>query len=276
MKASFSFILSISPCFLLLACKKNPPAPAKTPQQEYRELVTEVKEAGVAAVKGADIPILPVSVGDTWIYEVKVQMPEGVTSDGKAVEGAVFERKRTYIGKVKPSAQHPETGCFQMEAKGAPIEREYVDIDDERVTMRGSGVEGSAEIPPLWLEPGVLLVRAGLLGGESMPPIKINDPKSGAEVMRLIQIIGREPVKAAGREFETIRILMTGLDGKKSEQAVGGSELRRTIWFAPHYGIVKEEKSRFINDHLVLKESIELKSIQMKNDLSKQSKLPEK
>lgn len=258
------FTVTLLICFAATACKKTPNTPTKTPQQEYRDLVSEVKEQSVAATKGADIPILPVSEGDTWVYQVTVQMPEGVTADGKAVEGAAFERKRTYVGKIKPSAAHPETGCFQLEAKGSAVEREFVDIDEERVIMRGSGVEGSSEVPPLWLEPGVLLVRAGLLGGESMPPIQINDPKTGAEVKRQIQIIGREPVVAAGRTFDTIRILMTGVDGKE-----GNFTLRRTIWFAPHYGIIKEEKGRYINDKVVIKESMILTSMQMKIDAKK-------
>lgn len=265
MKRNHLFSFAIIPALLLGACKKEK-SEVTSPSQSASEVIAEVKNSEQKAAKGADIPILRVSKGDTWIYKVKVQIPEGVSADGKAVENAVFERKRTFIGKVKPSSLLPETGCFEIEAKGYPIEREFVDIDDERVLMRGSATMGSAEIEPMWLEPGVLLVSAGLLGGESLPPVKINDPKSGAEVVRLIQIVGREKVRAVDHDFDTIRILMSGVDGRKAGANTGGIELRRTIWFAPHYGIVKEEKARYVNDRLVLKETVELKSMSMKID----------
>ena len=216
-KACAIMIASAMISLVTNSCQKKPSAAA--PEKTVKSVSDEINQASIDKAKGGDIPILPLTVQDFWLYD------------------------------------YPDTGCFEIEAKGTPVEREYVDINDERVMMRGSGSVGSAEIKPLWLDPGVLLVRAGLLGGETLPPIEIKDPASGAVVRRLIQIIGRESIETAGRKFNTIRILMTGTDG--------GMELRRTIWFAPHYGIVKEEKSRFINDQLVLKETSELKEFRV-------------
>jgi hypothetical protein len=111
------------------------------------------------------------------------------------------------------------------------------------------------------LDPAVMLVRAGVMPGESLPPLQIKDPRTGIEVIRTIQVVGRETVTAAGRDFATIRILMTGKEGKDSNL-----EMRKTIWFVPRYGIVREEKARYINDTLMLKETMELKSFQLAKD----------
>jgi hypothetical protein len=247
-------ITSIMISSVTSSCQKKTTA-APPPEQKVKSVSDEMNHASIEQAKGGDIPILPLTLEDYWLYDVKIQIPEGVQHAGSPAVNQTFIRKRSYIGKVKPGADYPETGCFQIEAKGSPVEREFVDVDDERVMMRGSGTVGSAEIKPLWLDPGVLLVRAGLLGGETLPPIEIKDPTTGAVVHRLIQIIGRESIETAGKKFNAIRILMTGNDG--------GMDLRRTIWFAPHYGIVKEEKSRYINDKLVLKETSELKEFRV-------------
>jgi hypothetical protein len=252
-KACAIMIASAMISLVTNSCQKKPSA--ADPEKTVKSVSDEINQASIDKAKGGDIPILPLTVQDFWLYDVKIQIPAGVQHKDSPAVNQSFERKRSYIGKVKPGADYPDTGCFEIEAKGTPVEREYVDINDERVMMRGSGSVGSAEIKPLWLDPGVLLVRAGLLGGETLPPIEIKDPASGAVVRRLIQIIGRESIETAGKKFNTIRILMTGTDG--------GMELRRTIWFAPHYGIVKEEKSRFINDQLVLKETSELKEFRV-------------
>lgn len=244
----------------VMSCKKNK-APEPTMVEQVTEFAQELNEAEKAEIKAADMPILPVSVGDQWIYQVKIQVPEGAQVPGSKAVDQSFERKRTFLGKVKPSGDHPETDCFEIEAVGSPIEREYVKIDDETVKMCGSEMVGGSQMIPVWLDPPVLLVSAGVKAGESLPPLEIKDPRTGVEFVRMIQVVGRETLTVAGRDFAAIRILMTGKDGKD-----GGMDTRRTIWFAPHYGIVKEEKARYIHDQLIMKETIELKSFQMKND----------
>lgn len=197
--------------------------------------------------KAADTPILELKAGDWIQYDVNVKIPEGIQAKNSQAVDANFKRTRTFIGKVKPSDKYPETSCFEVTAPGAPVEREFVDIDNERVLMRGSLTMATGKLEPLWLEPAVLLVRAGLKGGETLPPIEIKDPRSGALVRRNIQIVAREEIDIMGKKFPAIRILMTGTDGSL--------QLRRTIWFTPGKGILKEEKARYIDDNLVLKET---------------------
>jgi hypothetical protein len=254
----------LTPCFFALvflnSCKK-PEQNENLTEQLVKEVAEEVKSAGNAEWKKSDTPILPLTVGDHWVYQVKLQVPENAQAPGSPAISQDFERKRTYKGKVKPTGDHPETDCFEIEATGSPIEREFVEIDDEKVQMRGSEIVGTAQQSPTWLDPAVMLVRAGVMPGESLPPLQIKDPRTGIEVIRTIQVVGRETVTAAGRDFATIRILMTGKEGKDSNL-----EMRKTIWFVPRYGIVREEKARYINDTLMLKETMELKSFRLAND----------
>lgn len=259
-------LISFAVCLALLSgCKKANEATetdtSKQKQEDINKIIKEVREEGSAEFIKADTPILPVSKGDTWTYTVTLQLPKDAQFKDSPLVSQSFERKRTFMGKVKPSGDRPETDCFEIEAPGSPIEREFVEITEEHVKMRGSEYVGNKDTLPLWLEPSVLLVRAGVLAGESLPPIQIKDPRTGVEVTRFIQVVGREKVVAAGRDFSAIRILMSGKDGKDSP-----IQMRRTIWFAPQYGIVKEEKTRYLDDTLLMKETIELKSLQLQND----------
>jgi hypothetical protein len=244
----------------IISCKQTKQT-EPTMVEQVSDFAQELNEKEKAELKAADMPILPVVPGDKWVYQVKIQVPEGAQVTGAKAIDQTFERTRTFRGKVKPGGEHPETDCFEIEAVGSPVEREYVQIDEETVKLCGSEYVGSTKMIPFWLDPAVTLVAAGVKAGESLPPIDIKDPRTGVQFLRVIQIVGRETITAAGRDFATIRILMTGKDGKD-----GTMDSRRTIWFAPHYGIVKEEKARYINDELIMKEVIELKSMQMKND----------
>jgi hypothetical protein len=222
-------------------------------------VIEEVQDDASAQYRAQETPILPITKGDFWVYQVKLQIAE--TKEEKTVlkDAEKFDRKRIYLGKVKPPGDYPETDCFEIEAAGIAVEREYVEIKDDAILMRGAEIVGT-KVVPYWLDPGVMLVKAGVIEGQSLPPITIKDPNSNLEISRAIQIVGREMLSLAGQNFDTIRILMTGADGKD-----GGLEMRRTIWFAPKYGFVKEEKNRYVNDKLMLKELIELKSFQLQS-----------
>jgi hypothetical protein len=255
------YLIAIFGWLMLTQCKKNEQS-GFTPEQQreqLRNILDEVKESGSAPLKASDMPMLPISTGDTWVYSVTLHVPENAQNPGSPLVNQSFERKRTYIGKVKPTGRTEEADCFEIEATGSPVEREYVEITEDALKMRGSEVVGNTQNLPLWMEPAVTLVQAGVQEGESLAPLKITDPRTGAEYSRQIQIIGRETVKTPAREFFSIRILMSGKDGKENP-----IDMRRTIWFAPGVGIVKEEKARYVNDELLMKEIIELKSYRMK------------
>jgi hypothetical protein len=108
---------------------------------------------------------------------------------------------------------------------------------------------GSETAHPLWLDPPVPFVIAGMRPGTELPEIK---DAQGA-VTRKTQVIAREDVTVPAGKFASIRILTTGTDGDM--------ELRLTRWFSPGNGIIREEKTRYRKEKLIFRETQELKEI---------------
>ncbi len=194
----------------------------------------------------ADMPILPVSKGDVWNYEVTLDIPENITSPGAAEVSQRFKRTRTYIGKISPAEGLPEVDCFEVAVPGSPVEREFVEIREDKVLMRGSMIMRPDTTKPMWLDHPVPFVIAGMKPGTETPEVSA----PGGALSRKTQVVAREAVTVKAGTFQSIRLLMTGMDGE--------IELRRTIWFAPGKGIVREEKSRYRKGALIYRENQEL------------------
>lgn len=229
--------LSLAAALLLPACdsKKSPDTPPLSPERE--------------AQSKADMPVLPVSAGDSWTYEVSLQIPAGVTSPGAAEVSTKHRRVRTYIGKASAAEGLPETDCFEVVVTGAPKEREFVEIHDDCILMRGSLIMRPETTKPMWLDKPVPFVIAGMKPGTAMPELRTAD----GSLTRDTRVIAREDVAVPAGTFNCIRLLTTGSDGE--------IELRRTVWFAPGKGIIKEEKARYRRDKLILRETHELVEI---------------
>jgi len=205
--------------------------------------------AGAAArndVAKADMPILPVTKGDVWNYEVTLEIPENTTSPGAAEVSQRFKRTRTYIGKISPAEGLPEVDCFEVTVPGSPAEREFVEIREDKVMMRGSMIMRPDTTKPMWLDHAVPFVVAGMKPGTETPEVSA----PGGALSRKTQVVAREAVTVKAGTFQAIRLLMTGMDGE--------IELRRTIWFAPGKGIVREEKARYRKGALIYRENQEL------------------
>jgi len=237
MKPSFPLLAVFGMAVLLTGChgKKERSAPQPV----------------VVMATAQDMPILHPRIGDWWKYSLRSEIPAGVTGPGAAAVDVMTERKRKYIGAVRPGAGLPESACFEVMAEGRPTLREFVEISDDKISLRGEMEKDRPDRKPLWFDPPILFVRAGLSGGEELPAMRITDPRSGAVVLRNLRVIGREVVTVPMGNFEALRLVMTGSDGKL--------EMRRTIWFAPHIGIVKEECARYADRRLVLRETQLLK-----------------
>jgi hypothetical protein len=129
---------------------------------------------------------------------------------------------------------------------GSPREREFVDVFPDRILMRGSQVMRPEAARPLWLQQPAPFVSAGMKAGDSLPDFISAD----GGIIRRTKVIARENVTLPCGNFRCIRLLITGSDGEL--------DLRRSIWFAPGTGIVREEKSRYRRDRLILREVHEL------------------
>jgi hypothetical protein len=222
---------------LLAACD------ARTKMQSKGD-IPEDKPAG-----SEDIPILPVTLGDAWTYSVDLEIPAGATSAGAAAVSTRYKRTRTYLGKVSAAQGLPACDCFEIEIEGSPNEREFVEIRDDRVLMRGSLMMRPESTRPMWLETPVPFVVAGMKPGTAMPTLNAG----AGSLTRKTQVIARESINVPAGRFHCIQILTTGNDGDL--------ELRRSIWFAPGTGIIREQKSRYRNDKLVFRETQELSEL---------------
>lgn len=194
----------------------------------------------------SDVPLLPVSKGDAWIYTVRLEIPGNVTSPGAAEVDQTHQRIRTYLGKVSPAEGLSEVDCFEVVVPHSPVEREFVEIHDDRILMRGSMIMRPETTRPMWLDHPVPFVVAGMKAGTESPQIEA----PGGSLSRKTQVIGREDVTVPAGNFFSIRLLMSGTDGDL--------ELRRTIWFSPGTGIVREEKIRYRLGKVIFRETQEL------------------
>ncbi len=195
---------------------------------------------------GGDTPILPVSPGDTWTYEVNLEIPADVSSAGAAEVEAKHRRTRTYLGKISAAEGLPATDCFEVRVPGFPNEREFVEIREDRILMRGSMVMRPETTRPMWLETPVPFVIAGMKPGTAIPELKTAE----GGLSRKTQVIARETIAVPAGSFPCIRLLTMGNDGEL--------ELRRTIWFSPGHGIIREEKARYRREQLIFRETHQL------------------
>lgn len=239
-----SIIILSGLLFATTACEQEKPKAAP------KEAESEV----AAALKAADIPILPIKKGDYWKYSMKVEVPPGVTSEAAAAMDLETEKTRTFLGKITASEDRPPVQAFDVVVPGQPIERELVEIREDRVMMLGTDRPENLEARPIWLDPPIPFVIAGMRPGQEMVPFTILE----GTVKRGLKVVAREEVEVPAGKYPAIRMLMTGNDGE--------FEVRRTTWFAPGVGIVKEEKSRYADDRLLFRAITELVETNVGNE----------
>lgn len=193
-----------------------------------------------------DTPVLPVSPGDSWIYQVHLEIPAGVTSPGAAAVDTKFQRVRTYLGKQSAAEGLPETDCFEVTVPGFPAEREFVEILPDRILLRGSLVLRPETTKPMWLESPVPFVSSGMQPGDVIPALIT----PGDSLTRETVVLAREDVTVPAGVFHCIHLLTTGSDGNLT--------LARNVWFAPGHGIIREQKTRLRGDQEIFRETQEL------------------
>ncbi|MCU0779786.1 MAG: hypothetical protein MUF04_01640 [Akkermansiaceae bacterium] len=225
--------------FPLGSCKK-----AETRPQPATETVPSTqKDPNSEPDAPSEVPLLPIKAGDFWRYQVDLEvMNPSTAADGAAAapETRSFSVTRTYLGKLPVKPDKPPVDVFEVVTPGEETERELVEIHADQIHLRGSvpfkdGVAGK----PIWLDTPVPFVAANIRAGSSLPSISMAE----GEVTRGIQVVGREEVVVPAGTFRAIKLLMSGMDSKAA-----GIEMRRTTWFAPGVGIVKEITSRYTKD----------------------------
>ena len=246
LKRTTGFLLVSTLMAALVSCEKEAKPPADTAAPVEKAANQTLENQALKELRAADMPLLPISKGDFWKYSLRVEIPAGVTSESAAAMDVIQEMLRTYVGKVHVADGLPETDAFDVEVQGMPTQRELVEIYDNRIMMRGTMTPQMLDSKPMWLDTPVVFVFAGMRPGEDA----VNLSAAEGERTRGIKVVGRETVKTPAGEYSAIRLLTTGRDGE--------FELRKTTWFAPQIGIVKEEKARYAADKLLYRETLEL------------------
>ncbi len=239
-----SVLSSMLALCLLAACERKPNpasgAPAASPPPPPADSPADPPGAP------SEIPLLPITKGDFWRYQVQVE----VNTPGQAAtapQAKTYQSTRTYLGKLKPAPDKPEVDTFEVVIPDSPTERELVEIYPDRILMRGTVKLAPGEEPKLmWLDPPVPFVLSNIRSGSSLPSLTV----AQGEATRGISVVGREDVTVPAGTFRSVRLLMTGKDS--------GLEMRRTIWFAPGIGIVKEQTARYTADTLLFRQTQEL------------------
>lgn len=230
-----SLLIVPAACAVILSGSCDSPAP-KAPSRSAAE----------EALKAGDMPVLALRSGDSWLYRADVFIPAGVSSPGAAEVNTRHERARTYLGKVAAAEGIPVTDTFEIKVAGTVRERELVEIHPDRILMRGNLSMRPEATKPLWFDPPVPFVVAGMKPGTALPELRAAE---GAFTRR-IEVIAREQVTVPAGVFPCVRLLMTGTDGQV--------ELHKTIWFAFGEGIIREEETRYRGDKLLYRETLEL------------------
>ncbi len=225
--ASHFFLTAVAACCVVSCDAKKPAAETHAP----------------AAPKTG---ILPVKPGDQWIYHVSLEIPAGITSAGAGGVSTKHRRTRTYLGKKSAAEGLPEVDCFEVVVPGSPDEREFVEIHDDQILMRGSLIMRPETTKPMWLDPPVPFFQAGMVPGTKFPEVSA----PGNAFSRNTENIAVEDITVPAGTFNCHRLLTTGNDGE--------IELRKTVWFSPGSGIIREEKTRYRREKLLLRETQEL------------------
>jgi hypothetical protein len=236
MKQGTTVILLVSAIFALSACGEK--------EQEKQQIKVPSSDAD-RAQREKDIPLLQVKKGDVWVYAVQLTIPAGVNLENPEEVNRKYEMTRTYIGTHQPSPDVKEVQCFEVTIPGSPTLKEFVEIRDEVILLHGSLVESE---PPrlIWYKHPVPFVVAGMKPGTAFPEFKTENES----VVRNTDVIAREEITVPGGTFSCIRLLTTGQDS--------GIEIRKTLWYAPQHGIIREETSRYVGEKLLYRETQEL------------------
>ena len=228
-------------CLLtLVSCDKETQSAAKPAAPIADDLVKK------------DTPILPIKPGDYWKYEVKLEIPPGVQLEGAPEAGAVREKIRTYLGKLSPKAGLPEVDAFDVRVPGQALEREFVEIFDDRIMMRGTQYPDTPNGDLLWLKAPIPFAVAGMRPGMESRQEGLYDETT----TRSVKVVAREMIDVPAGNYECLRLLMVGSDGE--------FQIRRTTWFAPGIGIVKVEKMRYAGKKLLFRETTSLRETNLR------------
>lgn len=214
----------------------------------------------VSSAVADEAPLLSLTKGDRWEYQVTVEAPRGATmpkgpdvSIKKTADGvqATFKKTRVYVGKVQPKKDGKEVDTFQMVRAGKVVEFEFSEYRDDAIYALGSKDETKKDSKVILLSQPLLVFSAANQPGDQWE-IKAGEGQA-AVFSRKFRVFGEEEVRVPAGTFQAIRVVMTGQSGP--------TEIKRTFWFAKGKGFVKEEKTYYSSNKRLIHQVMELSNM---------------
>ena len=208
-----------------------------------------------------EAPLLLLTKGDSWEYQVTVDAPRGATMPGgddvvvkKTADGvkASFKKTRIYMGKTKAKTGGADLDTFQIVRSGRVMEFEFSDFKKDAIYALGSKDATKKDSKLILLSRPLLIYTAANKPGDQWE-IKADDGVETALFTRKFRVFGEEEVRVPAGTFKAIRIVMTGQSG--------AIEIKRTIWFTKGKGFVKEEKTYYSASKRLIHQVMELSKL---------------
>jgi len=223
----------------------------------HRSLLTTASLLAISPLISAEEekPIWSPAVGDSWTYSVTVEVQEGSQLpddvEGQKIEKlegkqrATFIQTNVYKGPQPISKDGPEFHAFYV-FNGKELEEiQYMKITDTSVEAAAVKQEGSKPQPVLPLSKPIPLIMSSWKGGEGFPFMM--DHEMGGRKIRMVRkfkVLGWETLETKAGKFNAMHVQVTGKNG--------AIELKRSYWFAPRVGFIKEVKKYYAGDKTIL------------------------
>lgn len=201
------------------------------------------------------------SVGDTWTYKITVEVAKE-TAIPSNIEGQVIEelegkirvtylQTAVYHGFLPLSDDGPKAHAFYF-SNGKQLEEiQYMLVEENMVKAVGSKQEGETPQKIISLSKPIPLVVGSWKGGESFPVV-MDQVVEGKQIRmtRMFRAIGWEQVETDAGDFKALHVQVTGMNG--------GLELKRSYWFAPGTGFIKEDKKYYLAEKMIMRQTRDL------------------
>jgi len=206
-------------------------------------------------------------VGDTWVYDVTVEVAKGTELPSKIagqkieqIDGklrATYKQTSVYHGVKPMNEEGAEADAFYV-SNGDQLEQiEYMKISEQAVDAVGSKREGVNPGDVIILGKPIPLVRSDWKGGEGFPFTmdRVVDQKK-LHFTRQFRVLGWEILETGAGEFKVLHVQITGMNGPM--------EIKRNYWFSPNSGFIKEAKKYYIADKVIFSETKVLAKMEKK------------
>lgn len=222
--------------------------------------------AGLSTVSAENekVPVWKPEVGQRWQYQVSVTVQEGTelpkdipNQKVEQLEGkvrATYPQTVTYRGlqpmqkskqaegdkkeEVEPVVGH----AFTVYNSDQLVETQLMKISDQMVEAIGLHPAGGE---PKLFDKAIPLLDHSWKGGEFFTYMLdfVQDGKK-ARIVRKCKVIGWENLETKAGKFRALHVQASGLNGKM--------EIKRSYWFAPGTGFVKEVKKYYVGERTIL------------------------